>query len=423
MQSERASIQSDKNNPNVRKQRLLGNFLLLGCSVLVGLFIGELLLRHYYPIGEAILQLDQRYLHRFRPNSRQIYRFSVANGGKKVLTVINAEGRRGDLVSRRRPHVLVYGDSYISSSFTQVSDTFVSQLEQRLKGDHSLGPQVVNCGVSGYGPDQESLVLEDEIDTLKPQLVIVSIYSGNDFGDLIRDKIYKLDDQLQLEDNHYTIDPSLVSAFAASEQLPRLYSVRLLQNVWERTRAHFAQTQAHRDSQTGKDYMDVWLRESRVEYEDYIINGDNSVHNLLEDHYDADVSLDPNSESARYKRLLMDRVIEKMQKVTAARSIPMILVIIPAPFDIVDNYAVTVDTHKYPEYRRSGLTDIIEQIALQHRLPYVNLFTPFREHGAGSLYYVEDNDHWNPEGQKLAAGLVADYIMQRHVLDASTGAR
>jgi len=56
----------------------------------------------------------------------------------------------------------------------------------------------------------------------------------------------------------------------------------------------------------------------------------------------------------------MDRVIEKMQRITAARPIPLMLMIIPSPFDVVDNYAVSVDTRKYPEYRRSELTDVVE---------------------------------------------------------------
>ena len=167
--------------------------------------------------------------------------------------------------------------------------------------------------------------------------------------------------------------------------------------------------------------MERWLRESRAEYEEYIIKGDNSVRNLLEDHYDADVSLTPNSESSQYKRILMDRVIEKLKTITAARSVPLMLMIIPSPFDVVDKYTVSVDTRKYPEYRRSELTDIVEEIAQKHQLPYVNLFRPFREHGAGSLYYVVDNDHWNPAAQQLAASLVAEYIKQQHLLDANAG--
>lgn len=391
--------------------------MLAGFSILVTLSAGELLLRRYYPAGETIFQLDQRYLYRIKPNAHYVYRLSAVNGGGKLLVTFNGEGRRGAPVSMTRPRILVYGDSFIEAAFSPIEQTFVWQLEQKLKSASSPAPQVVNCGVVGYGPDQESLVMEDEIDRLKPELVIVAIYAGNDFGDLMRDKIYKLDDQKQLKDNHYTLDPSVANTAFVTEQFTGLYSVRLLQRAAETVLEKFE----HRES--SEEFMERWLRESVAEYKEFIVDGNNSVSNLFEDHYDADISLTPNSESSQYKRMLMDRVIEKMKRTAAARGVPLMLLIIPAPFDVVDNYTVTVDARKYPEYRRSELSDVVEGIARKQQLPYVNLFRPFREHGADSLYYVFDNDHWKPEAQQLAAGVVADYITQQHLLDATAGSR
>jgi len=419
IQMERLKACSVKYERDARRQRLLAKILLAGFSVLLSLVIGELLVRHYYPIGDMTLELHQRYLHRYKPNSRRIYRFSAANGGNCILASINGQGRRGELVSMNRPHVLVYGDSFISATFTPIKQTFVWQLEQKLTASLSTAPQVINCGVSGYGPDQESLVLEDEIDSLRPQLVIVSIYAGNDFGDLLRNKIYKLDDQKKLTNNHYTLDSSLVSQFAALQHSSPFYSVRLLREAWQ----HLAQSRTAAPTPSDADYLESWLRDSQSEYEEYIINGNNSVRNLFGDHYDADVSLTPNSESSRYKRILMDRVIERMKKITAARSVPLMLMIIPAALDVVDNYVPSVNTRQYPEYRRSELTDTVEEIARKYHLPYVNLFGVFREHGASALYYVVDNDHWNAEGQQLAAGVVAEYIKRQHLLGASLGTR
>jgi len=143
---------------------------------------------------------------------------------------------------------------------------------------------------------------------------------------------------------------------------------------------------------------------------------------LLADHYDADISLTPYSESALYKRLLMDRIIERMERIASSRSIPLILVIVPAPFDVVDNYAVTVNPQKYPEYRRSALSDAVETIARKYDVPYVNLFQPFREHGAASLYFAVDNDHWNAAGQEFASGIVAGFIKQHRLLEQPSSA-
>jgi len=395
----------------------LTNLLLLGCSILVGLSIVEFLGARYYPIDASISQLNRRYIYRYKPNSREIYKFSAANGGGKVLVTINSEGRRGDVVSMKRPRILVYGDSFISSVCCSVKQTFVWQLEQGLRGTLPVDPQAVNCGVSGYGPDQESLLLGDEIDRLKPQLVIVTIYTGNDFGDLMRHKLYKLDEHGQLKDSVYSLDPSLPADPTFSEQGSRFYVVRILQKVL----AKFTKKEPHAQSSKSQDWMEKWLNQSQTEYKEYIVNGDNNVWNLFNAHYDADVSLTPGSESSQYKRILMDRVIGKMKQITSARSIPLMLVIIPSPIDAVDDYGFPVDLQKYPDYRRSELTDIIESIARKYELPYVNLFKPFRDHGARPLYYVVDNDHWNPAGQSFAAEVVANYIKQRHLLGGTIG--
>lgn len=399
-----------------KSRNVLLNFLLLAFSIALSLSVAELLLRFYFRFEDTTLQLDARYLDRYKPNSRQIYRLSPPNGSRRFDIAINAEGRRGALVDMNRPRILVYGDSFIAAAFSPTRESFVSQLEQRLTDALAPSPQVVNCGVHGYGPDQESLVMQDEIDRLKPRLIIDAIYTGNDFGDLLRDKIYKLDDQLRLVDNRYALDPSVVSKFAAADRLPRLYLLRVAQKLWQRV-THTQPADDESKPRPGEDYMDWALRESQEAYQDYVINGDNSVRNLLSEHYDADVSLTPHSASSQYKRILMDRVIERMQQIASSRAVPFLLLIIPSPIDIVDNYAVTVNPQKYPEYRRSGLSDVVEDIAQRHQIPYVNLYKPFRDHGASSLYFVVDNDHWNAAGQRLAAELAAAYIQQRHLLD------
>jgi len=395
---------------------LAGDFLLLGCSILISLLLVELLIRHYYPLGETIYTLDRRYLHRHLPNSRQLFRLSRANGGAKVIAAVNGEGRRGDRVSPTSPHILVYGDSFIFGGTSPLQATFVWQLMKNLNGTLSPPPQVINCGVSGYGPDQESLVMEDEIDRLKPRLVIAAIYVGNDFGDLMRDKIYKLDARGQLVDNHYTLDPALVNLFKYTQaEASPLYTLRLLRQVWTR----LAPAEASLPTCLPRDYFAEWLGECRREYEEYVNQGDNRVWNLFMDHYDADVSLTPSGESSKYKQALMDRVIERMASIAAKRSIPIMFLVIPDAIDVVDDYEPRVDTNKYPEYRRSRLTDIVEAIARKQQLPYLNLFLPFQERGAAALYYAGDNNHWNARGQELAARLVAEYILRHHLLEAA----
>ena len=85
-----------------------------------------------------------------------------------------------------RPRVVVYGDSFIHTYYVDADDGFAQQLENGLSRRLGSGVEVVNAGVAAYGPDQIALRMEDELPKLRPDLVVVAVFGGNDFGDLVR---------------------------------------------------------------------------------------------------------------------------------------------------------------------------------------------------------------------------------------------
>jgi hypothetical protein len=138
------------------------------------------------------------------------------------------------------------------------------------------------------------------------------------------------------------------------------------------------------------------------------MRGAGRVTNLFRDHYDADLSVAPRSDAAVYKRRLMAAVLAAAGRAAAARSVPLLLLAIPAGSDVSSTDPRRVDPKRFPEYRPEALTDAIEEIAALARIPVVNLFHAFRGEG-GPLYYPMDG-HWNAAAQALAARVVADRI-------------
>jgi hypothetical protein len=131
------------------------------------------------------------------------------------------------------------------------------------------------------------------------------------------------------------------------------------------------------------------------------------VTSVLQDHYDADVSLSPASPAAAYKRALLEAVLGRIHAKTMAARVPALVVVIPSAIDVCEGYDVKVDVAAYPEYRPSRLSEEAATAARRQGLPVVELFGPFRAAGADRLYYRHGNDHWNAAGQDLAAQLVA----------------
>jgi len=127
----------------------------------------------------------------------------------------------------------------------------------------------------------------------------------------------------------------------------------------------------------GPDRIEHDLERCRAEYREFLVREDTTVHNLLNDHYDADVSLDPGSESARFKLRLMEGVVGFMAEVADRHRVPVLLMAIPSAVDVCEN-------HLY------GRVD-------------------FRGH----------DNHWSDEGQALAARVAAEEVLRRALLDRS----
>ena len=292
----------------------------------------------------------------------------------------------------------------------------MSQLEELLSARLPRRVAVINAGVPGYGPDQESLVMEDEIESAKPNLVVFALYSGNDFGDLIRNKLFRLDEHRQLIPERPTLDADLVRGFAgAYKQQPSFQFIRRAEKLVEGfQKGRDSVTEAY--TKKSQDLLDAWRLQAQKEYENFVLESDNQVHNLFLDGYDIDISTAPQAGSSRLKAALMEGIIDRIQRIAAKQSIPLIFLIIPSPIDVLDRWDVSVDAARFPEYRRSALTEGVERIVNERNFYYLNLFEPFRTHQPENLYYHGLDDHWNARGQRLAATLTVDYILRHEAL-------
>lgn len=97
--------------------------------------------------------------------------------GKEV--VHNTLGQRDPerTLARRESvvRVMVLGDSFVWGFRLDAQDRFSNQLEAAIPGSEFL-----NFGCSGYGQDQEYLLLRREIGRYRPNVVVVAIHAGSD---------------------------------------------------------------------------------------------------------------------------------------------------------------------------------------------------------------------------------------------------
>lgn len=390
--------------------RLGAPVLLFMVASLAGLAIlevaGEALLG---PVHRPIYQADAELIFKFVPGRRSTMTHLQANGGGKVTHRINSQGFRGaELKSNDALRVAVYGDSFIHAYYTPEKDTFVVRLADHLTRRLGMPVDAVNAGVSSYGPDQVAIKMQKELPLLKPWLALVAVYAGNDYGDLMRNKMFRLAVDRKLEPNPWMLDPDVARRFEISQR----------ESILRRAARSAAASFRTGGPGTPVADLDFFLAEARREYDSFVVHRDNVVTNTHVDYYSGDVSLDPKSESARYKVALMRAVLQRIADIAKSNGVALAFLFIPHPMDVTNGFDVwkPVDRSRYPEYDGRNQIAPLEAAARELGIPFVSLYDLYRAKDASRFYLRGGDDHWNAEGQDLAAAAMAALIGEHGVL-------
>jgi lysophospholipase L1-like esterase len=376
----------------------------------------ELVLRVFFAAQYApIYAYDEDLLFRHVTSAERFFRQLPENGGGQNRITINSDGYRGPELDKSGTarRIAVYGDSLIFSSASRYEQTFPAQLQAKLLAEGETALDVVNAGVSAYGLDQIYLRMKRELADLAPALVVLAVYSGNDFGDSVTNNLFRLDERGKLQRNTES-DPAPLR-----EGIRQATRKSYLLKLWESRIRVLANRQA-KPVPPPDPYgrTENWLRSRQNEFQRYIVGRENRITtSVLADYYDADVAMLPHSDSARYKIQVLKALMEKIRSLCDRHGIPLAILIIPHPIDAVAGYEVAqVDTSKYPDYTRSGLSTVVHDIAVDLNVPAVNLIELFGNEDTRQFYLRGGDPHWNSLGQAFAAEEMMELINTHKLL-------
>ena len=162
-------------------RRLLRGLLVFSCIVVVTLFATELLLRIIDFSGPSPSKIGEAF--QFDP---ELGWFPVPNaasqqttGNRTISAKHNSLGLRERELSDIAPdRILFLGDSFTYGYDAEVNERFSDLLQKEL-------PQygIVNAGVSGYGTDQEFLLMKRLWNHVNPKYVVLTFCVDNDRDD------------------------------------------------------------------------------------------------------------------------------------------------------------------------------------------------------------------------------------------------
>jgi len=160
----------------------MAKLLLLAGSLLLSIALSELALRLFIPDEFSPIQEERSLLYQYHPTlgwfpkKNTTRRFTAA---RTITVTYNSHGFRSpEPETNNRPGIMFLGDSFVWGFDVEASERFSDKLQARHPEWN-----IYNLGVSGYGTDQELLLLESYFDVYKPRAVVLVFCTDNDIED------------------------------------------------------------------------------------------------------------------------------------------------------------------------------------------------------------------------------------------------
>ena len=132
------------------------------------------------PSFQGLFEGDPLIGYRLKPHART--RFTTSEFDTEIA--INGAGvRDNEEIGPKAPEerrIVLVGDSLVLSVQVPFQQTFGELLEKKLNGGSGTRYRVINAGVQGYGPVEELLQFRSMASSLQPDLVLITIFVGND---------------------------------------------------------------------------------------------------------------------------------------------------------------------------------------------------------------------------------------------------
>lgn len=181
-------------NVSEKLKILIINIILCILSLLLIIFLLEISIRLLAPqqtldrlesSSPEIFEEGEHLSWQFKPNSRGQMVAASFNVTYKINSLGMRDKSRNLTKERNTKRILVLGDSFTEGFSVEQNQTFVYLLEEILNKQNKK-VEIWNAGVDGYAPDTEYVYLKNNIAIIKPDMVLLAVYVGNDFMDIVR---------------------------------------------------------------------------------------------------------------------------------------------------------------------------------------------------------------------------------------------
>jgi lysophospholipase L1-like esterase len=389
-----------------RKQK----WLLVLFGLICGLLMTEILLRVVGYSAPLFYAPDYYRGVALRPNVAGTYQ----REGRNYVS-INSAGLRDREHPIAKPantiRIALLGDSYCEAMQLPLEQTFWWLLQQKLEScSRFAGKQVevINFGVSGYGTAQELITLQQQVWQYSPDIVILLVTTNNDISDNVRalkktDQIpyfYYRDNQL-IEDDSFRNSPAFrwrALTRTGAWFRDHLRTVQLGYEVQLLIKTKLEERRARQQTRAPAAAPAQATSQATPEI---------AVENMI--------YLPPRDAVWNEAWQVTEGLIGEIHREVNEKGAPFFLVVGSNPIQVHPDHAVRerfrsylgVDDLFYPNFR-------LEKLALVDMIQVIDLAQPMQSFADEKQVFLHGfgkgigNGHWNADGHRLAAEIIAD---------------
>ncbi len=374
----------------------------------------EFWLRKQNPDLVGLYTTDKYAVARFKPGLERIRNVR----GRGILLQTNSFGVRDDSeLDPADADIVVLGDSNVAALFIPFSETLGERLSARLGNNLSA----TNLALPAYGPDQAANRFIAIADNSRASAVILHFFADNDFGDLLRNNIYRRNESGEwvMREN---LDREPILLWNKYQLVQRLWDLLDLEEQQFATLIageEYYHPLSYRMGGTviqskRKNALEAWKKVTGIEHKQYTRDGRTA---WLGDHYDYGMSSDPKGDAAQEAKSILTHVLSLTAASFQGKPACFVLLIQPAEDDLMDTGGASVSRlqlqARSESYYPRALTDLAVEAATAAGVNYIDLFPVF-ESTPNEYYYSErerpGDNHWNEKGIDTAAALLAAYL-------------
>jgi len=345
-----------------------------------GLYFIENYLRKKTPVevlkwGEfPALQMDSETVFSLKPNKTTHLNYDNYDYYVKTNSMgfsseeINLLEKAGN-----EKRILIIGDAFSMPEGLDYKSSYPYLLEQQLRGKYTnLKINVINAGVTGYGPIEEYAQLKKYINIIKPDIVINQFFV-NEFDDI---NILK---EARLKGIGFFVDRSLRSRYFGNDQTPLQLD-------------NFAQKELGITNKS-KYYFETLLsfyKKNASFYNDSVI-------------------------------IKMSKYFDNMKSLCSMNKAKYIVMYVPGQIEV----SKPKDIYYYPYFENlkdtsafdfSRPQSITKYLCTEKNINYLNTTIYLRDYPVQPVYFKE-SWHWNKNGHKAMADYLSNYVSTNNFLE------